>query len=485
MDFIRLLPGFIIFLLFGQHRGHEGSVSAPITVVNGTLGGPVYLKPDEISNSLFFWKMKKSSEVIIAIIVDENPTYNSWCKERCELFSNGTLKLKEITYEDQGIYTVDVADLEQFTFKTAEYDLHIYPSLLAPVLKSTDQIFMNGTKVTLQCDKGNQSVTSYTFYRGSQKINCSEPRVSCRGSFLDFTPISETNNGSYTCTIHYHSSTSTSNSLSLTVSWYPEGNILCTSQPTTGGVFLNCSWPGGNPEADVTIFYNPNIKVTLFSKVFVNVPKITQGFNFTCSGTQLERRSSCILIFEPPQCPQHDKNSEIDVVEGKTAVLTLNLQPESRSQDRPIVQVLPANFSWFYGGDSIPIKNKKFIVTANDHFSSLQIFGVTEMDSGQYLCNVKNFMGEQDFSFTLNVKPWELNVDAIAGIVIGILVGLIIIGVVLYFILKRKKVKPKALVLEKRNSPPSHIYENTVAGAKEMQYPEESLYCNVLAGRRN
>ncbi|XP_073426873.1 cell adhesion molecule CEACAM1-like [Dendrobates tinctorius] len=483
MDFIGLLPGFIMFLLFG-------SVSAPVTVVNGTVGQSVYLNLDmKSTSSEAFWRKEKSSNSIIIAAWDpakEKTTYNASYIERCKLYDNGTLELFNITYEDQGIYTVNIFDLNAFTFRTAEYDLHICPYLLAPVLKSVNHTFINGTDVTLQCDARNQNVTSYTFHRDGHKITCSEPNVICRESSLAFTPITETDSGSYTCTIHYCSSTITSNSMNLTVSWYPNGNILCTAQNDTGEGTVGCSWPGGNPAANVTIFYNATTFVTLSDKVYLTGTKITQGSNFTCFGTQLGRNSSCILILEPPQCPQHDTNSEIDVIEGKTAVLTLNLQPERRSQNCSFLQVLRANFSWFYEVDFIQINNnEKFIVTTNDHFSSLQILRVTKMDCGNYLCKVKNIMGDQDFYFTLNVKSQELNFDAIAGIVIGILIVLIIIGVVIYFTLKRKKVKPKALIHEKRNSPPSHIYENTSPGAKQMQYPEESLYCNVLAGRKN
>ncbi|XP_069597698.1 carcinoembryonic antigen-related cell adhesion molecule 1-like [Ranitomeya imitator] len=479
MDFMGLLLFFIIFLLFG-------SVSAP--VANGTVGQSVYLLLNTSSSSEVFWRMEKSNKSIIAARVPalEIPAYNPSYSERCQLFDNGTLKLEDITYRDRGNYTVDVFDLKEFTFRTEEYDLHICPHLLAPILKPVNQTFLNGTSVTLQCDAGNQTVTSYTFDRDGHKNICSEPHVSCKGSTLVFTPITETDKGSYTCTIHHCSHTITSGSMNLTVSWYPKGNILCTAQNHTGNDTVGCSWPGGNPAANVTIFYNATVSLTLFNTVYLSVTKFIRGSNFTCIGTQLGKSSSCILILEPPQCPQHDENSEIDVVEGKTAVLTLNLQPELQSRNRPSLQVLPANFSWFYEADTTPIKNdEKFKVTTNNHFSSLRILRVTKMDSGNYLCKVKNIMGDQDFSFTLNAKSRELNVDAIAGIVIGILIAVITIGVVTYFILKRKKVKPKALVHEKRNAPPSHIYENTAPGAKQMEYPEESLYCNVLAGRKN
>ncbi|XP_075183344.1 cell adhesion molecule CEACAM1-like [Anomaloglossus baeobatrachus] len=468
----------------------NGSVSAPAAVVDGTIGRSVYLNLDKSPTiSEVSWIMEKSQKVIAErnIKYEKEPIYDPWCKGRCELFRNGSLKLREITYEDQGIYTVDVIDLVKFTFWTAEYDLHIYPYLSAPVLKSDNQKFIRGTDVTLQCDAGGQTVTSYTFYRDGQKIICSD-RVICRGSFLDFTPISESDSGQYTCTIQNHSSTNTSNPLDVTVSWYPEGNIRCTVQPQNVGVYLICSWPGGQPAAGLTIFIKNKLNQTLFNQKYQNVSmsSITQGTSFTCTGTQLGRNSSCTLIFEPPQCPEHNEHSEIDVIEGETAVLTLNLQPESRSQNLPSVQVLPANFSWFYDVDSIPIKNdQKFLVTANDTFSSLHIFGVTKMESGKYFCRVKNVIGMRDFYFTLNVESRVLNVDVIAGIVIATLVGLTMAGVVVYFILKRKQGKPNALANEKRTSPQSHIYGNTLPGPKQMQYQEESLYGNVLAGRKN
>ncbi|KAG8536482.1 hypothetical protein GDO81_026261, partial [Engystomops pustulosus] len=123
-------------------------------------------------------------------------------------------------------------------------------ALLPPVLRSNDTsaLLIDGSYVTLDCDAGSQDVTSYTFYRDEKTI-CSEPPVTCRGRYLDFTPITEKDSGSYTCSIQNPVSTSTSNSLSLIV-YVAVSDVVVTSNvsglvwPGIDSVSLRCSARG-------------------------------------------------------------------------------------------------------------------------------------------------------------------------------------------------------------------------------------------------
>ncbi|XP_069802817.1 carcinoembryonic antigen-related cell adhesion molecule 1-like [Dendropsophus ebraccatus] len=287
--------------------------------------------------------------------------------------------------------------------ETSEISITI---LSAPVLDSNSS-FVTGGNVTLQCDAGNQDVTAYTFYRDQTPI-CSEPHVTCRGSSLDFTPISESDSGSYTCTIQnpVSSSTSqpvqwtvsapislvmlssktsgtlwagqdsvslhcsaqgsaisfswsldgkplssnppynitqsdsppestltisplskndtgpftctasnlvnseTSNELNLSLNWYPEDSIACSTQFIDDMIQLECSWPGGQPEANVTMIFN-NIEETGQNEVTRNVSlgQSPGRSNLTCVGKHLGKSFSCTLIFAIPQSAKDKKNA--------------------------------------------------------------------------------------------------------------------------------------------------------------------------------
>ncbi|KAG8541258.1 hypothetical protein GDO81_029393, partial [Engystomops pustulosus] len=334
-------------------------------------------------------------------------------------------------------------------------------SLWAPLLRTgdpwpmngshdTSALLMNGSYVTLDCDAGGQDVTSYTFYRDEKTI-CSEPHVTCRGRYLDFTPITEKDSGSYTCSIQNQVSSSTSLSLRVTITWSPEGNILCTAEQIDHIVRLGCSWPGGQPAANVTMLYR-NLTETGRDQVYSNVSQVLQDSSLMCGGEQLGRTSTCVMLFEPPQSPEHDDASEIVAMEGEAFTLKLILRSDSQSRlSSSSLHILPADFSWSLGGDFEPIENgDRLLVTSSHDSSSLQIPEVSVMDSGHYVCRAINLVGSRDFNFTVKVKSRVshplLSGDVIGRTVIGILVGLVIIFIVVCLILKRKQGKNTSII---------------------------------------
>ncbi|XP_075117969.1 pregnancy-specific beta-1-glycoprotein 9-like [Leptodactylus fuscus] len=215
----------------------------PVTsmdLVNGTLGHPVdFTIPVALpSQYRVDWNCGHAGTVaVIARLTGSgrSPQYNPEYTGRCDLLENGTLRLKSVSYEDEGTYNVKVFNPDTFTSYIQRYQLAVYAILGAPVLISKSPL-VSGTNVTLHCDSGSQNVTTYTFYRG-EKMICSEPHVTCRGAYLDLTPITESDSGSYTCSIQNPVSSSTSDPLSLTVS-VPVSSVALTSN------ISGLVWPG-------------------------------------------------------------------------------------------------------------------------------------------------------------------------------------------------------------------------------------------------
>ncbi|XP_040271413.1 carcinoembryonic antigen-related cell adhesion molecule 1-like [Bufo bufo] len=460
-------------------------VNSAASVVNGVLGGSAFFNVSVESLTTLEITWRFGDNLIVQVAYNSSPECFHQIIKKYEIYGNGSLKLYDITEEYEGDYTLTVNRTGE-ALEVQDYHLRVYPSLIAPVLRPDHQEFINGTNGTLHCDDRNQTVTTYTFYHDEEKI-CSKPHVTCRGSSLDFTPISEIYNGSYTCRIENPVSSSTSDPINVIVSWYPEGGILCTTNTINQDVRLGCSWPGGNPAAKVTMIYD-NRTETGQDRVSRNVSSsnITLGSNLICNGHQLGRQSTCALLFEPPQSPDHEVSSTIKVAEGETVSLTLTLSSGARLRAfSSSLQILRAHFSWFY--DSMPIQsNEKFQVTSTNESSRLRIFKVSELNSGKYTCRAENVIGTKEFIFTLTVTSQGLNIDKISGIVLGILAGLLIagVGVMVHFILKRKQMMPKALIHKNADSSLSNIYENTGPRAPQIQHPDESVYCNVLPGRR-
>ncbi|XP_044133577.1 carcinoembryonic antigen-related cell adhesion molecule 1-like [Bufo gargarizans] len=206
-------------------------------LVDGTLGRSVhFVIPVALpSQYRIDWNCGHAGKVIVIARLTHggSPQYNPIYGGRSEMLGNGTLRLDNISSEDVGTYKVKVFNPETFTSYIHRYQLNVYATLTAPVLRSIDanRLIISGTDMTLHCDAGDQTVTTYTFYRG-QKMICSEPHVTCRGSSLNLTPISGDDSGSYTCRIENPVSSYTSDPIPVTVS--AQGSAIAFSWSLDG-----------------------------------------------------------------------------------------------------------------------------------------------------------------------------------------------------------------------------------------------------------
>ncbi|PIO37032.1 hypothetical protein AB205_0182250, partial [Aquarana catesbeiana] len=241
--------------------------ASAVSVVNGTLGDSVYFYQFVYWNAPLEWRFGVfGDDEVVAV----RPFYGApYCypryQKRCQLSSEGALQLNNLTYTDQGQYVFIVGAIEPYRSQIVYYQLQIYSPLNVPVLVLNDSHnrLVSGSNVTFHCDGGNQNITTYIFYRDGKKI-CSDPHVTCQDSYLYIQPITGSDSGRYTCTIHNPVSSNISNVLLVTVSAPLNVPVLVLNAShnrlvSGSNVTFHCD--GGNQNITTYIFYRDGKKI--------------------------------------------------------------------------------------------------------------------------------------------------------------------------------------------------------------------------------
>ncbi|XP_066465496.1 carcinoembryonic antigen-related cell adhesion molecule 5-like [Eleutherodactylus coqui] len=333
----------------------------------------------------------------------------------------------------------------------SENSTRLYLNLAAPVsavalTRSTSGALWAGRdSVSLYCSAQGSAIT-FSWSLNGKPISPKPPYYirqsdSPPNSNLTITPVSRKDTGPFICTATNLANSETTNPLNLALEWEPEGNVVCLAKSDRDEhVMLGCSWPGGNPPANVTMMFNDTLKSgwTNVTKIVSSGSIILEGSNLTCLGEQMGRKSLCTEVFDPPQSQEHNSSAIINQKEGETVVMTVTLK-----------HGLPAQFTWFHPNPyrvQVPIQaSGKFRVESNSSKSSLLVSQATVSDSGIYSCRAMNMIGSETFNFNLNVTAQEsvspgMSKRTIAGIVIGVLLALIIIAIVILIIIKKRDI---------------------------------------------
>ncbi|XP_041425497.1 carcinoembryonic antigen-related cell adhesion molecule 1 isoform X1 [Xenopus laevis] len=338
--------------------------------------------------------------------------------------------------------------------------------------------------VTLTCSALGTNVTFSWYLDGAPLPQDSRYHLMNSNSSLIISPVERTDSGSFICIGSNSLNSETSNLLTLRLGCTPDGNVQCNAVRLGQMVTLSCSWPGGNPAANVTMIFQ-NTRYTEQDTVTMDVPlnDISSGAELTCLGTQEGHFSFSTMILGTPMGAT--SNSVSLVKKGENVTMSVNLNWNRNVSPR--IQILPATFSWFHRSSDRPlsVSGGKISVISSDYKSELVISSVTDSDNGIYECIAENFIGKSTFLFELSVTAGsnQLSPGAIAGIVIGVLFIVALIPLTIFFILRKKNNKktptPTNPVYENTGPQAPNTYDRVILGSKENMAeskPQESGY---------
>ncbi|XP_069804730.1 carcinoembryonic antigen-related cell adhesion molecule 1-like [Dendropsophus ebraccatus] len=409
MDVVQVPLRWMVFLFSLVHT------ASTIQILNGTFGGSMTFDvtvPIPVNHRIQ-WAFGEIGDIdVIALVSDgETPLCSPQYRGRCEMSSNGTLRLDNMTYADDGYYSLFVFDEDDFDLDIVPHDLQIFSILREPSLSLISDLTIDGSNVTLHCDvEPNQNVTAYIFYRDQSPI-CSEPHVTCQGSYLDFTPISESDSGSYTCTIQNPVSSNTSNSLNVTVS-VPVSAVTLTSNtsdlllwPGRDSVSLRCSSNGTEVSYSWSLDgeplpQDPQYQMTRNNSELIITPNTTKEYGyFMCTAKNWINSDNSTGLYLSLASPV----SAVTVTSNTSGALWAGQDSVSLYCT---AQGSAISFSWSLNGKHVS-SNPPYYITQSDspQNSNLIISPVSKNDNGAFTCTASNRINsETSIETNLNIN---------------------------------------------------------------------------------
>ncbi|KAM4609422.1 V-set and immunoglobulin domain-containing protein 2-like [Polymixia lowei] len=93
-------------------------------------------------------------------------------------------------------------------------------------------------------------------------------------------------------------------------------------------------------------------------------------------------------------------------------------------------------YSWLtYNVQNIP---RDFPPRTTDKDGFISLFNISMETSGFFICSSTNRIGSASCNFTLSVMPPTMNLGATAGIIGGVLAGILVLGIVIYCCCRKK-----------------------------------------------
>ncbi|KAM4652192.1 cell adhesion molecule CEACAM1-like, partial [Discoglossus pictus] len=362
-----------------------------------------------------------------------------------------------IKESDSGIYTCKISNpISSNTSAPLSLTVRAKVSNVTLTSNTSKPVYVDKDSVSLTCSASGTNVSYSWSLQGTPILLNSRYHFTNNNSKLVISPVTGSDKGSFTCTATNSVNSMTSSGLNL--SWYPNGTILCDAGPSNNGVQLLCSWPGGYPAANVSLMFNNQRKIEMDQVTYdLAQNEILLNKELSCEGTQGTLTQSCVLSINTPESPEFKNDSNIVAILGKSITLTLNLNKKAGSKKRKkrasstSIQILPATFIWYrLTPDPSPIpEGGNFSVKSSEHESNLTITSVSDETSGRYMCTARNLLGSNNFIFNVTVDKVPepkggLGPGEIAGIVIGVIAGLAIIGIIIFFIIKANKKKSQS-----------------------------------------
>ncbi|XP_056145354.1 cell surface A33 antigen-like [Lampris incognitus] len=103
---------------------------------------------------------------------------------------------------------------------------------------------------------------------------------------------------------------------------------------------------------------------------------------------------------------------------------------------------------------------------ATEKGGALSLVNISMETSGYYICTSTNRIGSASYNLTLSVMPPNMNMGSTAGIIGGVLAGILVLAVVIYCCCRKRANKAK----HARESPETVEYHDKAPGEAENQY---------------
>ncbi|XP_059109468.1 carcinoembryonic antigen-related cell adhesion molecule 1 isoform X1 [Peromyscus eremicus] len=351
------------------------------------------------------------------------------------IYPNGSLLFQNVTQNDTGVYMLNMI-MENFDYESASVQFHVHPPLPKPNITTNNSNPMEGEdSVALMCEPKTPN-TTYLWRINDQSLSEDDRLKQSEGNrTLTLLSVLRTDTGPYVCQTQNQVSTSQSDPFTLNITYGPDAPIISPSNiyfHSRTNLSLSCH-TDANPPAQYSWFVNGELQSSSQELFIPNINTNNSG-SYTC------------LVYNSVTGLNKTTVKNITVLEPVTLPFIQVINTTVKELDSVFLTCFSNNtgisISWLFNGQSLRITDRMKLSQNN---STLTIDPVRREDSGDYQCEVSNpVSSKKSDPIQLNIIPDPtqgtagLSGGAIAGIVVGAVAGMTLIGALAYYLYFRK-----------------------------------------------
>ncbi|XP_040832455.1 carcinoembryonic antigen-related cell adhesion molecule 6-like [Ochotona curzoniae] len=354
--------------------------------------------------------------------VNKGPKYT----DRYTIFPNGSLLIQNVIQDDTGNYTIGVID-DSFVPIYVTVQLHVYYTQLS----SNDTQPIEGKEsVVLTCEPDIPGMT-YQWYKDGKELQEIPDRLqlSSNNRILTLLNVTREDVGIYECEISNSMTVIFKNSLTLNISYGPDTPTISPPEENycsgTNLSFL-CD-TDSYPPAQYTWLINGQIWESTQQLHILNISLSDSG-SYTCKAYNSITDVSNITV---KNITVHETVAQPSIQVNNTTVTEKDILVLTCLTAEPVIST-----HWIFNSQSLQLTERTRLSLDN---STLTIDPVMMEDEGEYQCEV--IMGCSSKSDPVRIAVRAMDTEnthllpgAIAGIVIGAFVAVILLCILAYFL---------------------------------------------------
>nr|XP_033818491.1 B-cell receptor CD22 [Geotrypetes seraphini] len=371
--------------LFTLKDRRETSASETLNVKFAPRNVQIYIgKEGNYTNSSM--TMKEGEEIVLRCAAESsNPVVSKyeWQKNNRFLKSDMTLEIQNASFEKSGSYTCQAFNGVRSTSTTSKpLIINIQYAPKETRIQRTRELVKENDSLTLTCEsQSNPPVTSYSWYKDHDIYS------NYRGKEIHFHKLSDTDSGSYHCTVSNELGNGTSSDVTVDVNYAPRSvEVLLTSpgKKIKEGerITLMCSYNSSNPAvSEYKWWQKKDENISCVAKTQkLHFESITQqnSSEYRCEASNRVGNLSSTFItinvlFAPKEVKIEVLNNHV-IKEGDYVKLRCLVKAS-------IPEV--TEYTWYKGGSSYP----------QSHGYELIFETIQSTDTGRYQCTAQNEIG--------------------------------------------------------------------------------------------